>query len=79
MWTLQRQALVIEQAFDTAYKAAGSWEERQGIIQQRDYEASEYWNAVTAFRSRKLATRAESCTSTQATWSGKVTSTQITG
>jgi hypothetical protein len=59
VWSLQRQALVIEQAFDSAYKAAGSWEERQGILQQRDYEASEYWNAVTAFRSRKLVNRAE--------------------
>lgn len=61
-WAIERQALVIEHAFDSelsqASKAKDS-EAQQSILQQRYFEASEYWNQLEELRSRKLVSRAQ--------------------
>jgi hypothetical protein len=59
VWTSQRQALVIERAFDSDLAQAKGWEERQAIAASRDSEAREFWNAAAAFRSRQLVNRAQ--------------------
>jgi hypothetical protein len=60
MWALKQQALVIEHSFDSDLaKAKDDPEARSGIIRQRDFEASEYWNSLAALRSRKLTDYAE--------------------
>jgi hypothetical protein len=59
MWAVKQQALVIEHAFDSDLAKAKDGEARQNLIAQRDFEASEYWNALAALRSRKLADYAE--------------------
>lgn len=59
-WSLKRQGLVIEHAFDPDLAAAGNnLEARQSIVMQRDFEAGECWNALAALRSRRLVDRAQ--------------------
>jgi len=60
LWAIERQALVIEHAFDSDLaKAKEDSELRQSIIAQRNFEAGEYWHELAEFRSRKLANRAQ--------------------
>src|SRR5712691_13239245 len=59
MWAIKQQAVVIEHAFDSDLSKAQDGEGLQGIILQRDVEASEYWNRLAALRSRKLVGYAE--------------------
>src|SRR5438552_15626272 len=52
------QARAIEAAFDSDLARAKNWNDRQQIISQRDFEASEYWCALSAIRSLRLTSRA---------------------
>jgi hypothetical protein len=58
-WSLKRQALVIEHAFDSDLAVAKDTEARESVVMQRDFEAGEYWNALAALRSRRLVDRAQ--------------------
>jgi hypothetical protein len=53
-WAIERQARIIERAFDSELAKAKSEEERQEVNQRRRFEASEYWDELAQFRSRRL-------------------------
>jgi hypothetical protein len=60
-WTLQRQARVIEHAFDPEIakaKAKKDWEALQNIGGQCVHESAEYWDALAELRSNRLAKKA---------------------
>jgi len=60
-WATERQALVIEHAFDPELSEAArakNWDAEQAIAQRRDFEASEYWHRLAELRSHKLVRRA---------------------
>jgi arginyl-tRNA synthetase len=58
-WTLRQKALVIEHAFSSELSNAKDGEARHYILQQRDFEASECWNALAEIRSRELVRQAQ--------------------
>lgn len=60
-WALQRQARVIEHAFDAEIaeaKAKKDWEALQIIGSQRHAESAEYWDALAELRSQRLERKA---------------------
>ncbi len=57
-WTFKRKALTIEEAFDDDLAAAKDAEARHVVLQQRAFEADEYWNALAERRSRHLENQA---------------------
>ena|SRR5437867_1707038 len=58
-WTMRRQALVIEHAFDSDLAKEKNYAARVDLTHQRDHEASEYWGALAEFRSRQLVNEAQ--------------------
>jgi hypothetical protein len=56
---MKRQARAIERAFDADLAKEKDWQERSNLMNQREYEASEYWNALADFRSHRLVLRAQ--------------------
>jgi hypothetical protein len=51
---IERQAGVIEHAFDAELAAAKGAKERHLVEAQRDHEASEYWDELAELQSHKL-------------------------
>jgi len=58
MWTTQRQALVIERAFDARMAKEKDLNVRANMASEREWEASEYWGALSEIRSHRLLARA---------------------
>ena len=58
-WAIERQARVIEHAWDSELKQAKNQGEREDIYAHRRFEAEEYWGELAQFRSRKLTRLAQ--------------------
>jgi hypothetical protein len=53
-WAIERQAIVLEHAFDADLATAKNSEARQELEAQRDAESSEYWEQLAELQSHKL-------------------------
>ncbi len=57
-WAIERQARVIERAFDFELSRVQDAEAREGIEHRRYLEASEFWDALAELRGTRLMSRA---------------------
>jgi len=57
-WAMQRQALVIEHAFDSPMAKEKDMNVRANLASEREWESSEYWGALAEYRSEQLLARA---------------------
>jgi len=57
-WAIERQAIVIEHAFDADLAATKDAEARQALEAQQDAESKEYWDELAELQSHKLIRRA---------------------